>query len=242
MKKVILIILGILLVAGVAGGGVWYWQKSVWEKERAELTNELNNLQKQISQQTVEKKVATTDLNCPDKYKKYISKKLGVGFCYPEQVGDVSMDLVVKVSESDNKIFVYYQDRTVESGQFIEVFDKEKNDTLTQAMEKRFLQEFSKDKCWASLRKDDDGVDMKPVNGQIFADGLRYPAPENEMLPFFANSDNCPIAYAATNGIRYFMMDENNPDRFFFFSIGQYSINGENQPLWQDTVKVFPKE
>ena len=28
MKKAILVILGILLVAGLAGGGVWYWQKS----------------------------------------------------------------------------------------------------------------------------------------------------------------------------------------------------------------------
>lgn len=49
MKKIILIILFIIFIAGLSGGGVWYWQKNIWDKEKAQLTNELYNLKTQKS-------------------------------------------------------------------------------------------------------------------------------------------------------------------------------------------------
>lgn len=190
----------------------------------------------------------TINLNCPENYKEYISTILGVGFCYPEKVGDSSYSSTVKVTEVDEKIYVYYDTITKEQGQFVEVFDKEKTDTLVQAIEKQFLQGISKDKCWAVLATTPSGAQnffnaVEYPKSYIFAQALKYPMPENPayMSEAFANADNCPADYRSTNGIRSFMMDQNNPDRFFFFNIGQYSIAGTNQPTWQETIKILGK-
>jgi len=248
MKKTILIIITVSVVAGLSGGGVYLWQKSVWDKEKMNLTSELNALQKQPSQfQTTEKQNATLDLNCPENYKKYISENLGIGFCYPEAVGEPG-DMVV-TEEVGDKIFVHYQSMSKERGQFVEVFNKDTNDTLVRAIEKKFLQNISKDKCWASLLTQTSGA-VNVLNAfeypqsYIFANPLQYPVPENptDFSDALANAGNCPNGYYATNGIRAFMMDQNNPDRFFFLDIGQYYISGTNQPAWQETIKIFQKE
>ena len=49
MKKTIFMILVAILIAGVSGGGVYFWQKSILDKEKAILTIELNDLKRQKS-------------------------------------------------------------------------------------------------------------------------------------------------------------------------------------------------
>uniref|UniRef100_A0A7C4R5K1 Uncharacterized protein n=1 Tax=candidate division CPR3 bacterium TaxID=2268181 RepID=A0A7C4R5K1_UNCC3 len=66
---------------------------------------------------------------------------------------------------------------------------------------------------------------------------------ENESVGLPENK-YCPVGYSLANGARYFMMDKNHPDRFFFFSIGQYGImldpnDMQNSKLWQETVVVY---
>jgi len=259
MKKTISIILLVVITAGISGGGIYLWQKSIWDKEKAKLTSEINDLQKQASQmqattqpQTAKNQNTTVGLGCPENYKEYISKNLGVNFCYPETVGDPSgSPSAIEVTEEGDKIFVYNQGTNKETEQYVEVFNKNKNDTLVQAIEKTLLQNISKDKCWTSpllLSENPLGGITYPEN-YVLANPLEYPIPENstDFSSFFANAGNCPEEYRETNGIRYFMMDQNSPDRFFFFSIGQYFISGwppagTGKPAWQETIKIFAKK
>lgn len=95
MKKVISIVSLIVVTAIVAGGGVWYWQKSVWNKEKIFLTKERDALQKQkneaininndiINQETNEAKNKNVSQQSS---KTYINEKYGYQLNYPPNVG-----------------------------------------------------------------------------------------------------------------------------------------------------------
>ncbi|HRY60444.1 MAG TPA: hypothetical protein P5096_03620 [Patescibacteria group bacterium] len=251
MKKIFFIIFLIILAAGLSSYGVWYWQKSIFDKEKAMLQKAIDDLKANQSNlnQSITVKPETNNgasLNCPKNYTEYISNNLGVGFCYPKTIKNPDSSIGVVVIEEGDKIFINFEGRPISDGQFVEVFNKDKRDTLVQAIEKKLLQGISKDKCWANQTAAPSGTlnffnAVEYPKSYIFTSALKYPVPTNPEDPFFVNMGDCPKEYAATNGIRAFMMDQNNPDRFFFFSIGQYYIAVENEPAWQETFKVFAK-
>jgi len=212
MKKTILIIVVALFVVGALGGGIYLWQTK-------------------------------KTLVCSENYNKYTSESLGIEFCYPKVL---NTNQVIKVTEEGNKVFVYDKNLSKESGQSVEVFYKEKNDSLDQAIEKEFLADIAKNKCWVELLPSSQVPisfeGFKYPESYIFASALQYytkeDAEKSQGYDIFKNQENCPQGYQATNGIRYFMMDQKNPDRFLFFSIGQYGIGEIGKPAWQETMVV----
>ncbi len=160
--------------------------------------------------------------------KTYTSAKLGITFSYYKNSNGQS----VKVSESGDKISV--------NDQSVEVFSKDPADTLKEAIQKRFLAGYSPGDCFVAPLQVAPGANP-PMPSNFVTAIIDYPPPTSPDKPFWYNSDKCPTNYSATNGISYFAMDENHPDRFMFFSIGQYFIDGNASGTpWQETIKVLP--
>lgn len=164
---------------------------------------------------------------------KYTSEKLGISFYYLEtQPGSIKF----KAAEIVNKIYVYQQNFNPESGQFVEVFTKSENDTLKDAVKKRFLANISEKDCFVN-----SGAYMKEYPALYETAIIDYAVPtDTGDQPFWSYGEKCPQDYSKTNGIRYFLEDTNHPDKFVFFSIGQYGIGASldnNQLLWQHTIR-----
>ncbi|MDD2822642.1 MAG: prepilin-type N-terminal cleavage/methylation domain-containing protein [Candidatus Daviesbacteria bacterium] len=154
----------------------------------------------------------------------YISPKLKVAFNYlVNQDGQKAL-----VKESGSKIYVYIEGTSFDKGQYVEVFNKNKSDTLAEAIEKQFLGGISKTDCFVAP------YTVKSSLANYSADTISYP--KNADLGPGEIPAKCPQKYSESNGISYFLADSNHPDKFLFFSIGQYGISAGNNILWQDTI------
>jgi hypothetical protein len=155
-----------------------------------------------------------------DQSQTFTSDKLGISFQY--SVSDAQPGVV----EDGNKVYVGGEP----DGQWVEEFTKDPKDDLATAIKKQLLVNISDKACFVSV--DHSG---STDTAEISIVGLKGGLDD----PLFANNP-CPPDYRETNGIRYFYMDENHADKFFFFSIGQYAIPSEpgGQTTWQDTFQV----
>lgn len=186
---------------------------------------------------------ADDDTDVPSSFgesKTFSSETLGVTFQY-----SASPDIAVK--EDGKKVYVYYSQSQPESGQWLEVWDKPANQTLAQAMTERFLAGYKTEDCWAT------SSDYALDHGDNFeAVTITFPPTDNGIDPYWLLSEKCPATYTSTNGISYFLMDKNHPDKYFYLSIGQYAIpstdislpGGQEYSLdqwtpWQYTIEIL---
>lgn len=162
----------------------------------------------------------------------YRSDKLKLAFYYAAAVPDSSETFAV--SEIGTKVYVYPKSLNQESGQSVEVFSKDTNQTLEQAITQRFLNDIAADTCFVTkLDSQQTGIEQAIID---------FPIPTDTAEPFYI-SDACPTAYSRANGIRYFYYDPRFPDKFFYFDIGQYGIPAYNDSYdvsWQDTFTLSP--
>lgn len=161
----------------------------------------------------------------------YRSDKLHLAFYYASTVN--GSDETFTVSETGNKVFVYAKGTAKESGQSVESFTKDPNQTLEQAITKQFLAGIASNTCFVTkLDSKQAGIETAIID---------YPVPTDATEPFFTYGEACPVDYSKTNGMRYFYYDPQFPDRYFFFDIGQYGIPAYNDKAdvsWQDTFSV----
>ncbi len=162
--------------------------------------------------------------------KKYKSDALGVSFVYLEKQGNEK----IKVEEQDNKIYLYSENYARDSGQYVEVFSKKPEDSLLIAIEKQFLNGYSKADCEAYISESKGKYPASYEKGNIrVTDWI-------DMDDLFARYDKCPYGYTESNGVSFFLADTKHPDKLLFFSIGQYAIRADNTQYdgksWQDTV------
>ncbi len=170
----------------------------------------------------------------------FSSETLGVTFQY-----SASPDIAV--SEVDKKVYVYNSQSQPESGQWLEVWDKPADQTLAQAVTERFLTGYKAEDCWATSSDyaNDHGDNFEAVI-------ITFPPTDNGVDPYWLLSEKCPASYTSTNGISYFLMDKNHPDKYLYLSIGQYAIpssdislpGGQEYSLdewtpWQDTLRIM---
>jgi hypothetical protein len=159
--------------------------------------------------------------------KLYTNPQAGISFLFPTEVGDETID----VKQVGSKIFVYNTKYPYTQGQYVEVFEKNSPDTLTQGIQKQFLTNIPAKDCFVKDAKPDSTAKF-PASYEVKT--LGYPVDENSDAPYFAQANKCPEPYAQTNGLSYFLGDTQHPKNFLFFSIGQYGIGN-----WQDTVKFL---
>lgn len=170
----------------------------------------------------------------------YSSTKLGVAFYLADTVENTPGEQVaVKTKEVGNKTYIYMVDNYTkpEDGQSIEMFAKDPQDTLAQAITKKFLSGISPTDCFVR-----PGTVSAKAASQLERATIGYPIPEG--ADPFESGQQCPANYKESNGSAYFLYDKNYPDRFYYLSIGQYSIPPHNDTAdstgWQETIVVGP--
>jgi len=231
-KTAILIIIAIIIIVGLGAGAYWYFTRL----SQTACTQEA----KQCSDGSY---VGRTGPKCEfaacptepgaaidcNSAKKFVSDELGIAFCYPEKLGERT----VIVEQKGNKVYV-----DGISGQSVGVFQKDASDTLEQAIEKTFLKNYSKDKCFVenSYTKPDFPASY------VFAPAIAYPRKSTDD-PYWSGFANCPKGYTQANGVSYFMADKNHFDKFLYFSIGQYGIPidpaNPGGKAWEDTIRFI---
>jgi hypothetical protein len=157
-------------------------------------------------------------------------------FLYARQGSASVPPEAITAGEVETKIYVYPLSMQRANGQSIEVFQKAPADTLEQAITKKFLNGINANDCFVKNRP------LGNLANNFVKATIGYPIPANADAPNFTFGEQCPENYKESNGIAYFLMDKNHPDRFFYFSIGQYAIEaetGNQNKLWQDTLQVY---
>ena len=168
----------------------------------------------------------------------YTSPTLGIQFTYvsPEQGA-------MHVLEQEDTVCVTYDitDTACEKGQSLQIFTKEEKQTLAAAITAQLLGNIPKAQCYVEpLTR---GKYSRPRTTFTYAQ-ISYPNKATNDDPFsLSTAKNCPEAYRAMNGIRYFAMDRKHPEKFIFFNIGQYAISsGEKDQTWDETVRFVVEE
>lgn len=163
--------------------------------------------------------------------KKFVSPGLGISFLYLSQYGGEQFN----TKEINNKVYVYPQLSDYSNGQYVEVFKKDPTKTLLETIKSTFLESYSPEKCIAYESAPSPHYPSNYVQANIKVPG-EFSDPE-EMS---TKRQQCPT-YTQSNGISYFLMDKNHPDKFVFFNIGQYSIlaNSEKELTWENTIQFL---
>ncbi|QQS44489.1 hypothetical protein IPM65_02735 [Candidatus Roizmanbacteria bacterium] len=157
----------------------------------------------------------------------FSSPDLGIGFFYPQKVQNIQS---VDVKETGNKIYVFMTNTEPEDGQWVEVFSKNPDATLEEAITQHFLAG-KEDGCYVTVTKTEGSITTAIID-------FSYDQ-SNGLEGMFEKTKYCSEDYAKTNGIRYFWYDSAHPETYLFFSIGQYGIPVTSTENWQDTVRLI---
>jgi len=220
---------GRLLLQVQDKGRIWYIDQNGkrWEVTWGNLMSLFRKLALGITNSDLNQVGATNTADGCGSGHKFISEDLGISFCYPDKYGNNS----IAVKQENNKVYVYWAGSSPESGQSVEIFEKDRVDTLKTAIEKHFQLSNYKD-----CSVDESTTKYNTKNGATTAE-LSYPFNTTSDGPWFS-SGYCPDGYEMTNGIRYFYTTPDS-NKFLFFSIGQYSIDLSDGRTWQDTIKLI---
>ena len=160
------------------------------------------------------------------------SAALGFGFYYAAKI--TGSNEMIDVVEKDNTVYVYAKGTPMEGGQYVQRFFKDPSVSLEAAITDQFLKNIPSDKCFIK--------ELSRLDGGIIKATIDYPVPANSGEPFFMFGEECPEKYKRSNGMSYFYYDPKVTDKYYFFSIGQYSIpaySNSTKTSWQDTFKAF---
>jgi hypothetical protein len=139
----------------------------------------------------------------------------------------------IETLRNEKTIYVMYGGSTPNTGQSVEIILKDPKDSLSDSINKKFLKGYNPEECYPQIQSEENG---------IFTAIIGYPEYTGDDAPSWLNAENCPQDYTSTNGISYFYYDESVPDRFAYFSIGQYAIYGSaDYSGWQDTFRFLSK-
>jgi len=123
---------------------------------------------------------------------------------------------------------------------YVEVISKNPQDPVETAIQKLILQGYSQQDCQIILANQSIACLSKP--GFQFR-VISTPRSNNDTYQDVeAKAQRCPGEYTMSgiNGINYFGMDTNHPNKLLFVKIGQSNISsGINGDTWDRTIKVL---
>jgi hypothetical protein len=171
--------------------------------------------------------------------KAYYSTTQGIVFSYvPVYSPD---DLTV--TERENIIYLHISGEFPEDGQSIEVFDKEPEMDLAKSIEKRFLSDelISGGDCYVEV-----SVDPRPGFNRYERAEISYPEPQSPDAPFWENASRCS-KYARTNGVTYFLYNQDIPDKYIYVKLGQAALAYDQQVSskdldrhdWSNSIRII---
>lgn len=176
---------------------------------------------------------ASTDVSIGNNTNKFTSPTLGISFTYLKEQNGVT----IATKEVGKKVYVYMTNTQPETGQYLEVFPKDKTVTLENAIKADFLSGYSATNC---LVKPSTHGKKYPISFQTLE--ITVPVNPGDGMPELSEKwDKCPQVYTSTNGVSYFLGDTTHPDTYVYLSIGQYGISapGPQGTGWQDTLEFL---
>lgn len=237
----LLVIVIVVLMALVAGVIIFWWSN----QKQLRPNNEIDSLRTQVGQlqetSGADSSLTPAPIAQPDSSsvfelnkkeagtKIYYSDKLGIGFTY------LSLDpgYTPNITETATKIDL--------DGQSIEVFTKDPKLTLAEAIKDNFLSGYDQKDCFVKVYETNE----QELSNYISA-GISFPAPSDPSMPWWQNSVKCPRYYSETNGLQYFLMNNDVPDKFLFVKLGQASSASDGTPRtpevgfdWSHSIRIL---
>jgi cytoskeletal protein RodZ len=235
-KNKLIPLLVFLLLAALGVAGYFGWQNLQLQqqiKSQIVPSPQVNNQLSSPTPTTTDKKPYTENTNITNQ-KKYINPQLGISFLYLS-IDPLDNTATFATKEVGNKVYVYNTKYSYESGQYVEVFNKNSDLTLKEAINKTFLENYSQDKCVVSTNESSNKYPSTYTLATI-----KVPGEFTDMLDMSERVKNCPKIYTQFGGSAFFLMDQQHPDKFVFFSIGQYGIfANEDNTMWEATIKFL---
>jgi hypothetical protein len=162
----------------------------------------------------------------PEGSERFTSEELGITFLFTTEF---EADPPLTTKEIGNRVYVYPSDYTPETGQYVEIFDKNPSESLIDAINRVILSGYSTDDC-LTIPANHSSTYQTAVISLPSANSGNFETLSEE-------ASRCPQPYAAYGGLAYFLADPTHPNHFVFFSIGQYAIMGDSTRTWQDTLQ-----
>ncbi|MCL4417812.1 MAG: hypothetical protein M1450_03650 [Patescibacteria group bacterium] len=177
----------------------------------------------------------------------YTSQKLGIRFSYRYKPYGEDKKFGFLIKEVDNKIYVYGEDEDYTKGQSVEVFGKERDETLVEAISKQILKNYSSKNCLIRyVDKNEDSLNFSPAKyyPNNYRVAIIYYTDLISAKPTAENLNKCPQLYTFQGTTVFFLSDVNHPEKFLFFQIGNYYIPIEDQKAgrvraWQDSIEFI---
>lgn len=170
-------------------------------------------------------------------FKTFTSKELGISFDYAAGVERQR----VLVREKDNRVYLsidFKENFEAQEHKFVEVFSKDPQDSLSEAVTKQFLQGYSLDNCPVQP------VQFSKNPSREYVQIATPFTPEKTYAEKMEAENLCPplYTYNRRTGVVYFMADPSHPDKYVFFKIGQDQILGtlpsdRGGLTWDQTLK-----
>lgn len=206
----------------------------------------------------------------PIQISKYTSSNLGISFHYPAFIpipGSALGGQAFFVREIGNKIYLYdnYNSGSVNkpftgsdneflrkgtmkdpnniSSKYLEVFYKNPQQSLTDAIKQQIFQGDIPSQCYikTSTRYGEPSIDESYEHAVIW----EYTSPKSKTMSYQENINyilSCTRYASNYIGLSYFLMDPKHPDRFLYISDGQDNIpSGIKGYTWDGTITFLTK-
>lgn len=149
--------------------------------------------------------------------KLYVSKKLELNLYYLPARHD-------GVKEEGNRIYV----TNGGSEQFVEIFSKNGDETMIDAINRILLKKFDKEKCIVVSKLEKEQTKLYDSSTPLWnlPIGKLYEI-EDKTRQYVDDAYYCPMDYSQANGARYFVEDEDDKTKFYFYELGQYTAYWE---------------
>lgn len=162
----------------------------------------------------------------------YFSPRLGIGFTYlaPKPLHIWETGSVIHVDTG-----------TISSEKTIEVFAIDPVPSIAIAIRDNFLQGVSEQDCYVGL--------LPIATDPYQAAAINYPVVESSDQPWWDTpaAQKCPEKYRTTNGVSYFLMNAEVPDKLVFVKLGQDSLAtdgtivsaGQAPSDWSESIRIL---
>jgi len=193
----------------------------------------------------------STTASTPLPHSTYTSDNLGISFTYATMISGVQHFFTKEIGD---KVYLYYNFNKGSFNQpfpgsdadfltsiapgafFVEVFNKDPQQSLAGAIKQHFLTGYSESNCFVNAARYGH-----PRQDESFQTAIiDFPHHSNQTRnQLEATAAKCPGYVNSFNGVSYFMMDPKHPNKLLFIRLGQGNIPSGVGPTWDGTIKVY---
>jgi len=128
--------------------------------------------------------------------------------------------------------------QTVAPGsKFVEVFNKDPQQSLTDAINQQFLTGYFENDCFVNIQHYSRPTPEESYQTAIIDFPHKAGQTRKQLETMVAK---CPSQVNSFNFVRYFMMDSKHPDKLLFVTLGQDNLpSGIDGVTWDKTIMVL---